>query len=69
LRQLKRDNPASLQKDNIRIVGIDSWSWRHSLWYGTIMVDLERHSVIMNAARMAGMRAMLSFLDPIVEAP
>jgi hypothetical protein len=27
-------------------VGIDDWSWRHSSRYGTIMVDLERHSVV-----------------------
>jgi hypothetical protein len=64
LRQLKRDNPATIQKDNIRVLGIDDWSWPHSLRYGTIMVDLERHSVVMNAARMAGMGAMLLFSDP-----
>ncbi|MBB3148533.1 transposase [Phyllobacterium trifolii] len=46
LRQLKRNNPASMQKDNIRVVGIDDWSWRHSSRYGTIMVDLERQSVV-----------------------
>ena len=46
LRQLKRGNPASIQKDAIRVVGIDDWSWRHSSRYGTIMVDLERHSVV-----------------------
>lgn len=46
LRQLKRDNPVSTQKDIIRVVGIDDWSWRHSSRYGTIMVDLERHSVV-----------------------
>jgi transposase len=46
LRQLKRDNPAAIQKDNIRVVGIDDWSWRHSSRHGTIMVDLERHSVV-----------------------
>jgi transposase len=46
LRQLKRKNPASMQKDNIRVLGIDDWSWRHSSRYGTIMVDLERHSVV-----------------------
>ncbi|RVK58300.1 hypothetical protein CN155_10565 [Sinorhizobium meliloti] len=68
MRQLKRDNPAYIQKDNIRVVGID-WSWRHSLRYGTIMVDLERHSVVMNAARMAGMGAMLSCSDSSVDAP
>jgi hypothetical protein len=69
LRQLKRDNPAAIQKDNIRVVGTDDWSWRHSLRYGTIMVDLERHSVVMDAARMAGMGAMLSFSGPSVDAP
>jgi hypothetical protein len=68
LRQLKRDNSAAIQK-GIRVLGIDDWSWRHSLRYGTIMVDLERHSVVMNAARMAGMGAMLSFSDPSVDAP
>jgi hypothetical protein len=46
LRQLKRNHPASIQNDNIRVVGIDDWSWRHSSRYGTIMVDLERHSVV-----------------------
>ena len=69
LRQLKRDNPAAIQKDNIRVLGIDDWSWLHSLRYGTVMVDLERHSVVMNAARMAGMGAMLSFSDPSVDPP
>ncbi len=29
-----------------RVVGIDDWSWRHSSRCGTIMVDLERHSVV-----------------------
>ena len=28
------------------IVGIDDWSWRHSSRYGTVMVGLERHSVV-----------------------
>lgn len=31
LRQLKRGNPASTQKDTTRVVGIDDWSWRHSV--------------------------------------
>lgn len=46
LRQLKRDNLASVQKDTVRVVGIDDWSWRHSSQYGMVMVDLERHSVV-----------------------
>jgi transposase len=46
LQQLKRSNPASIQKDTIQVVDIDDWSWRHSSRYRTIMVDLERHSVV-----------------------
>lgn len=46
LRTLKRKNPASVKKDTIRVVGIDDWSRRHSSRYGTIMVDLEHHSVV-----------------------
>lgn len=46
LRQLKHKDSASMQKSNIRVVGIDDWSWRHSSRYGTIMVDLEHHSVV-----------------------
>ncbi|MDX0567968.1 ISL3 family transposase [Sinorhizobium medicae] len=46
LRQLKHKNSVSMQESNIRVVGIDDWSWRHSSRYGTIMVDLERHSVV-----------------------
>lgn len=46
LRQLKRGNPVSVQNDTVRVVGIDDWSWRRSSRYGTIMVDLERHSVV-----------------------
>ncbi|WP_446686530.1 ISL3 family transposase [Phyllobacterium trifolii] len=46
LRQLKRDALACRQADNIRVVGIDDWSWRHATRYGTIMVDLERRSVV-----------------------
>jgi hypothetical protein len=30
LRQLKRDIAASRQDNNIRVVGIDDWSWRQS---------------------------------------
>ncbi len=29
-----------------RVIGIDDWSWRKSQTYGTIIVDLERHTVI-----------------------
>lgn len=46
LRQVKRKTPNSLYKEPVRVVGIDDWSWRRSSRYGTIMVDLERRSVI-----------------------
>jgi Transposase len=45
LRHLKR---CSLQPDSgaLRVVGIDDWSWRKGQSYGTIMVDLERRTVV-----------------------
>ncbi|MCG8403602.1 MAG: ISL3 family transposase [Phycisphaerales bacterium] len=46
LRQLKRNAPRSAEDGNIRILGIDDWSWRRSSHYGTIMVDLEQRSVV-----------------------
>jgi len=30
----------------VRVLGIDDWSWRRRLRYGTILVDLERHRVV-----------------------
>ena len=44
LRQLKRN--AARQSQPVRVIGIDDWSWRRSWRYGTIVVDLERHSVV-----------------------
>ena len=46
LRQLKRDVPSAAQCDGARILGIDDWGWRRSSHYGTIMVDLEKRSVV-----------------------
>jgi transposase len=46
LRQLKRDAAGAQRNSEIRVVGIDDWSWRRATSYGTIMVDLERRSVI-----------------------
>lgn len=46
LRQLKRNAPNSVQNDEVRVLGIDDWSWRRSSHYGTIMVDLEKRSVV-----------------------
>lgn len=30
----------------VRVLGIDDWSWRKRVRYGTILVDLERHRVV-----------------------
>jgi len=46
LRQLKRDAVVAQRNSEIRVVGIDDWSWRRVTSYGTIMVDLERRSVV-----------------------
>jgi transposase len=46
LRQLKRDAVVAQRNFEIRVVGMDDWSWRRATSYGTIMVDLERRSVI-----------------------
>lgn len=47
LRQLKRDAAiAHRSNTEVRVVGIDDWSWRRATSYGTIMVDLERRSVV-----------------------
>jgi transposase len=46
LRQLKRDAKVAHCYSEIRVVGIDDWSWRRATSYGTIMVDLERRSVV-----------------------
>ena len=45
LRQLKRDAAVAHRNSEIRVVGIDDWSWRRATSYGAIMVDLERRSV------------------------
>ncbi|MFK7881821.1 ISL3 family transposase, partial [Roseobacter sp.] len=46
LRHLKRNSANPAPRADIRVVGIDDWSWRRSSRYGTIMVDLERHEVV-----------------------
>ena len=46
LRQIKRRTSTSSLDAVIKVVGIDDWSWRRSTRYGTIMVDLERRSVV-----------------------
>ena len=43
LRHLKRGAPVSCDK-KLRVVGIDDWAWKKGQNYGTILVDLERHS-------------------------
>lgn len=44
LRLLNRD--AQVDPSAPRVIGIDDWSWRKTWRYGTIMVDLERGSVV-----------------------
>lgn len=46
LRQLKRDAAGAQLNSEIRVVGIDGWSWRRATSYGTIMVGPERRSLI-----------------------
>lgn len=46
LRQLKREISSTAQISEVRVLGIDDWSWRRSSRYGTIMVDLEKRSVV-----------------------
>ena len=46
LRQLKRDATVAHLNSPVRVVGIDDWSWRRSWRYGTMIVDLERRSVV-----------------------
>lgn len=45
-RQLKRDAVVARCGSEIRVVGIDDWSWRRATRYGIIVVDLERRSVV-----------------------
>src|SRR5262249_48338344 len=30
----------------VRVLGVDDWSWKKGRRYGTILVDLERHTII-----------------------
>lgn len=46
LRLLKKDTATSHHSSEVRVVDIDDWSWRRATNYGTIMVDLERRSVV-----------------------
>ncbi len=44
LRYIKR--LPHLHLEPVRVLGIDDWSWRKRVRYGTILVDLERHRVV-----------------------
>jgi hypothetical protein len=46
LRSLKRGAAAQHGSRPVRVAGIDDWSWRKGMTYGTIMVDLERRQVV-----------------------
>ena len=62
LRELKRDAPNTAQYENIRVIGIDDWSWRWSSHYGTIMVDLEKRTVVdvLNDRSVESVRSWLT---------
>jgi transposase len=45
LRQLKRHVRKRREIEPLRAIAIDDWSWRKGFAYGTIIVDLERHTV------------------------
>ena len=45
LRQLKRDATVAHCNSEVRVVGIDDWSWRRATSYGTIVVDCVFHKV------------------------
>ncbi len=45
LRHLKRD-AAAVPHGPIRVAGIDDWSWRCGTRYSTVVVDLERRTVV-----------------------
>jgi transposase len=45
LRHLKQNAAVAHGATEIRVAGIDDWSWRRATRYGTIVVDLERRAV------------------------
>ena len=45
MRSVKRRCRVKDEGSKLKIVGIDDWSWRKGWTYGTIMVDLETHTV------------------------
>jgi transposase len=46
LRHLRRAVSRSPSPSALRVVGIDDWAWTKGQSYGTIMVDLEAHTVV-----------------------
>ena len=45
LRTLKSSAPEESHPP-VRVIGVDDWAWRKGQYYGTILVDLERHKVV-----------------------
>ena len=46
LRHLKRNAAIAHGATEIRVAAIDDWSWRRATRNGTIVVDLERGSIV-----------------------
>jgi transposase len=46
LRQLKSHVRKQRKIEPLRAIAIDDWSWRKGFRYGTIVVDLERRTVV-----------------------
>jgi transposase len=46
IRRVKRHARKRAATGPLRVLGIDDWSWRSGQNYGTIMVDLERRTVV-----------------------
>jgi transposase len=47
LRLVKLSVAVESDDDPIRCLGVDDWAWRKGQDYGTILVDLERHRVVI----------------------
>jgi transposase len=61
LRRLKQHAGTRLKRTAIRVAGVDEWAWRKGAKFGTIVVDLERRSVVDLLADRAADRMAIWF--------